>query len=218
MPKMIYFLVSFLAAAGGFGFGAVKLFKKGKPLYLQILVCAAGCFAVEQMSLLVNIWCNIQENVSINMLGVFGCNLFLLSANLGAIDKIVTEGKPDKKIQLLSFLAPIVTGGLAVATFFAWEKYDMLFAVVCAAVLLPAIPASYLNLKHILLPIDSNGFLRVTKPCNIFALIYYLLNGILAVAAVFDNLILDGIISIVMAVSMFLLVVFAVKGAKQWEI
>ncbi|MBQ0084490.1 MAG: hypothetical protein KBS52_06995 [Clostridiales bacterium] len=215
---MIYFIVSFAIAAFAFGFGAAKLFKKGKPLYLQILVCAAGCFAIEQMSLFVNIWCNIQENVSINMLGVFGCNLFLLSANLGAIDKIVTEGKTDKKIQLLSLIAPVVTGGLAVATFFVWKKYDMFFAVVGAAVLLPAVPASYYNLKHILLPIDSNGFLRATKPCNIFALVFYLLNGIVAALAVYGDLVLDGILSVVMSVSVLLLVIFAVRGAKQWEI
>ena len=50
MQNIIFALVSFLIAAFAFGFGAAKLFKKKKPLYLQLLVCAAGCFAIQQLS------------------------------------------------------------------------------------------------------------------------------------------------------------------------
>ena len=41
MQNIIFGLASFLVAAFAFGFGAGKLFKKKKPMYLQILVCAA---------------------------------------------------------------------------------------------------------------------------------------------------------------------------------
>ncbi len=42
MQNIIFGLASFLMAAFAFGFGAAKLFKRKKPMYLQILVCAAG--------------------------------------------------------------------------------------------------------------------------------------------------------------------------------
>ena len=53
MQDIIFALASFLLAAFAFGFGAVNLFKKKKPMYLQILVCAAGCFAIQQLSYVV---------------------------------------------------------------------------------------------------------------------------------------------------------------------
>ena len=218
MQNLIFEIVAFLIAVFSFLFGAVKLFKKGKPLYMQILVCAAGCFAIEQISFMVNLWCGVQENVSVNMLGVFGCNLFLLSANYGTLDKIVDDGTCTKKIKILSFIAPAITCALILTAFFAWKNYDLFFAFVSAFVLLPSIPASYFNLKHILLPADSNIFLRTTTPCNVAALIYYFLNASVATLSVLGDLALDGFISALMSVDMLLLVIFSVRGAKKWKI
>ena len=90
---MIYGLISFLTASFAFGYGAIRLFKKRKPMYLQLLVCASGCFALEQLSYIVNLWCGVTAVVSIGMFGIFGCNFFLLSANFGTLDKIVDESK-----------------------------------------------------------------------------------------------------------------------------
>ena len=72
MRNIIFALASFLIAVFAFGFGAAKLFKKKKPLYLQLLVCAAGCFAIQQLSYIVNIWCSVTAAVSIGMFGIFG--------------------------------------------------------------------------------------------------------------------------------------------------
>lgn len=218
IKDLIFEIAAFMIAAVAFGFGAVRLFKKGKPLYLQILVCAAGCIAVGQLSFLVNLWCNIQENTAVGLLGIFGSNLFLLSANYGALDKIVDDGAATGKTRAIAALASVVTGALAAATFFVWRPYDPLFSVFIVLALLPAVPAAYFNAKHLFLPPDPQGFLHITRPCNLIALLFYFFSALTAGLAVLGDLRLDGILSSLMSVSMLALVICAGKGAKQWGI
>ncbi len=218
MQNLIFGLVSFLIAAFAFGFGAAKLFKKKKPLYLQILVAAAGCFAIEQLSYIVNILCDVTAAVSIGMFGIFGCNFFLLSANFGTLDKIVDDGKGTKKARAISVIAPVIMAALTAFAFFTWEKIDMFSAVMWLIMLLPALPASYFNLKHILLPMDAFCFLRATKPCNISALVFYVLTAVYVICSANMGSTLSGIISLAMSLSVLALSISAVRGAEKWGI
>ena len=218
MQNIIFGLVSFLIAAFAFGYGAAKLFKKRKPMYLQILVCAAGCFALQQLSYVVNLWCNVTAAVSIGMFGIFGCNLFLLSANYGTLDKIVDDGKGSGKARVGAFIAPVITAAFTLLAFLAWKDKDMFCAVLWLIMLLPALPASYFNLKHILLPMDPFEFLRATKPCNIAALVFYIVTaGYVISSATMGNTV-SGILSVLMSISVLALSLCAVKGAKKWGI
>ena len=215
MKEIIFALISFLIAAFAFGFGAAKLFKKKKPLYLQLLVAAAGCFALQQLSCAVNLWCGVTATVSIGMLGIFGCNFFLLSANFGTLDKIVDESKGFDKVRAVSLIAPAVMATLAVLAFLSWKDRDMFCAVMWVVMLIPALPASYFNLKHILLPMDPFEFLRATKPCNIAALVFYLATAAYVICSAAGK---GGAISVLMSVSVLALSLCAVKGAKKWGI
>ena len=76
MLELIYGVASFVVAALAFWLGAIKLFGTKKPLYMKLLVCAAGCFMLEQQLLLINLWCGVKEMFSIGMLGILGCNFF----------------------------------------------------------------------------------------------------------------------------------------------
>ena len=216
--ELIYSLASFLVAAFAFGYGAVKLFKKKKPLYLQILVSAAGCFAIQQLSYVVNIWCDVTEAVSIGMFGIFGCNFFLLSANYGTLDKIVDDGKGSAKARAISIIAPVIMAVLAVAAFLAWKDKELFCAVMWLVMLIPALPASYFNLKHILLPMDPFEFLRATKPCNIAALVFYIVTAAYGICSASQNSTVSGILSVAMSLSVLGLSLCAVKGAKKWGI
>ena len=216
MLEMIFGLASFLIAAFAFGFGAVKLFRKKKPLYLQLLVCAAGCFALQQLSYIVNLWCGVTAVVSTGMLGILGCNFFLLSANFGTLDRLVDEGTGTKKLRLLAAAAPIGAAALAAAAFLAWKDRDLFCGTVWLVMLLPALPASYFNLKHILLPMDPFEFLRATRPCNIAALVFYGVAAVYVVAAARDRAV--GLLSVLMSLSVLSLTLCAVKGAKRWGI
>ena len=218
MQDIIFALASFLLAAFAFGFGAVNLFKKKKPMYLQILVCAAGCFAIQQLSYVVNIWCDVTAAVSIGMFGIFGCNFFLLSANYGTLDKIVDDGKGSGKAKVLAIIAPVIMAVLAVVAFLSWKDKDMFCAVMWLVMLIPALPASYFNLKHILLPMDPFEFLRATKPCNIAALVFYIVTAAYVICSASMGGIVSGILSIAMSVSVLGLSLCAIKGAKKWGI
>ena len=218
MQQFLFALVSFLIAAFAFGFGAAKLFKKRKPMLLQILICAAGCFALQQLSTAVNIWCQVASSVSIGMLGIFGCNFFLLSANYGTLDRIVDDGKGSGKARSLAVTAPVIMAVLTVLVFFSWSDKDLFCAVMWIVLLLPALPAAYFNLKHILLPMDPFEFLRATKPCNIAALGFYPVTAVYAIVSANFGAVAEGILSILMSLSMLTLSICAVKGAKKWGI
>lgn len=218
MQNIIFALASFLIAAFGFGYGAAKLFKKKKPMYLQILVSAAGCFALQQLSYVVNIWCNVTAAVSIGMFGIFGCNFFLLSANFGTLDRIVDDGKGSGKARAISVIAPIVMAVLAVAAFLSWKDKDMFCAVMWLVMLIPALPASYFNLKHILLPMDPFEFLRATKPCNIAALVFYTVTAAYVICSASMSSTVSGILSVLMSLSALALSLSAVRGSKKWGI
>lgn len=218
MQEIIVCLISFLIAAFAFGFGAAKLFKKKKPLYLQLLVCAAGCFALQQLSNAVNLWCEIKEPVSVGMFGIFGCNFFLLSANFGTLDRIVDDGENTGKARKAAFAAPAVMALLAAAVFFSWIEKDTFCAVMWLIMLLPALPASYYNLKHILLPTDPFGFLSATRSCNVAALVLYFVMAVYAFFSASAGVILCGCSSVLMSLSVLCLALCAVKGAEKWGI
>ena len=218
MTKIIFSLASFLIAAFAFGFGAAKLFRAKRPLYLRLLVCAAGCFATEQLSCAVNLWCGSTETVGVGVIGIFGCIFFLLSANFGTLDKIVDDGRDSKKARALALIAPLGLALFICAAFIAWMKQDIICAVVWLLILLPSLPASYFNLKHILLPLDPFEFLRVTKPCNICALFFYTLTAEYVIASAVSTDTVCGILTVLMSLSMLALSLCAVRGAKKWGI
>ena len=216
--EMLFALASFLIALFAFGFGAAKLFKRKKPLYLQLLVCAAGCFAVEQLSYAVNLWCGVAAEVSIGMLGIFGCNLFLLSANFGTLDRIVDDGRGTGKARKLAFLAPAVMAAFIALAFLAWKEQDLFCAVMWLVMLIPALPASYFNLKHILLPVDPFEFLKATKPCNIAALVFYIVTAAYVICSTTMGSTASGVLSVLMSLSVLSLALCAIRGAKRWGI
>lgn len=217
--KEIYFgAAAFLIAAFACGFGMTRLFKKKKPLYFQLLVCAAGCFCLQMLSYIVNLWCGVTAAVSVGMFGIFGCNFFLLSANFGTLDKIVDDGNGTAKARRLAIIAPVIVGALIAATFMAWKDRDMFCAVMWLIMLLPAMPAAYFNLKHILLPMDPFEFLRATRPCNIAALVFYLVTIAYVMSWAAAAPMLCNILVVLVALSVLSLTLAAVKGAEKWGI
>ena len=219
MLDVIYGVASFVIAAAAFWLGAIKLFAKKKPFYMKLLVCAAGCFMLEQQLLIINLWCGVHEIFNIGMLGILGCNYFLLSANYGTLDRIVDDGSSEnRKARILAFIAPVVLTLLSLNVFLLWKDKDILCAFLWMLMLLPAIPSSYLNLKHILLPMDSCGLLRATRNCNIMALILYVVMVAFAACSSSDSSRLVGILSLLMSISVFGITLSAIGGAKKWGI
>ncbi len=219
MLDLIYGIISFTIAALAFWLGAIKLFAKKKPFYMKLLVCAAGCFMLEQQLFLINLWCGVKEVFSIGMLGILGCNCFLLSANYGTLDKIVDDGeKQNRPAKLIAIIAPIIIAVMCLNAFLVWKNKDIICAVMWILMLFPAIPASYFNLKHILLPVDACGFLRATRNCNISALILYVVMAVFVTCSSTGNNRLIGILSLLMSLAVFGITISAIRGAKKWGI
>ena len=215
MPSLI---LSLLIAVFAFGVGAGKLFKKGTPMYWQLYICAAGCFALRQLSETVNFLCGLRGNISVGMLGIFGCNFFLLSANYGTLDKVVDDGGAENKpARLYALAAPVIMAALTVPVFFAWRKSDAVCGALWLLVLLPVLPASYFHMKHLLMPLDAFELLRATRGCNLLSLGFYLLSVLYAVFCGRGNTAPAGGVSVLLSVSMLLLVGAANKGAKKWK-
>ena len=218
MIDMTFGLISFLIALAAFVYGASGLFRKKKPLYFRILACAAGCLALQRLSHVVNLWCGVFATGGIGMLGIFGCNFFLLSANYGALDKIVDDGRDSKKARSVAFVAPVIMAALTVIAFLAWKDRDTFCAVMWLVILLPSLPASYFSLKHVLLPMDPFGFLKTTRPCDTAALVFYAVTAAYGICSLTAGSAVSGVLSVLMSMSVLCLTLYAVKGASKWEI
>lgn len=142
-------------------------------MYFQLLVWAAGCYALKTLWGVIYLLCGNRELLNISIVGVIGCCWFLLSANLGTLDSIVDErGAAGRPARLIALAAPLV-----MLLDLLWAGYSCRDSVSVGSLILtgvgflPALPASYFCLKHLLLPVDTFGFLRAIRLCNLFALL-----------------------------------------------
>lgn len=218
MPFNIFEVLSFLIAGISFIWGVLVLFRKKRPMYFRLFVFAAGCFTLYLLSYVVSRWCGIAPAASIGAFGIFGAEFFLLSANYGTLDKLVDDGRNTKKARRLSWIAPLVIAALAVAEFFAFLKEDIFTAEMWVVIAIPAMAASYFNLKHLLLPPDDFGLLRATRWCNVIALIFYVLTAAYVIVSSTARTVLSGLHLVLMSLSVLGMTVSAIKGSEKWEI
>ena len=217
-------LLYFAILAATFIYGAISLLKPGKPLYFQLFVLASGCRMLERLIVVVLLICGFDNpNVSIGaFLGTFSMVLFVLAANYGTLDSLVDDRSDDKnkKARRLALIAPIIlTSSFFVIVPNYIKNVSLFTAIILTIAFIPCIPASYFNLKHLLLPKDEMGLLEATKYCNVVALLAYVVgiaNNFLASLFVRAESIMY--VRLVVYTLPALLIVAAVKGAKQWKI
>ncbi len=215
---LIYELVPLTLSLVGFIIGMVNILKKKAPYFFTLIVFAVGCFVIEQVSLAVNTVCEVYDDVWVGSLGVLGCNLFLLSANYGALDKVVDETGLSGGKKLLSLIAPAALTIATVMIFLIWMDRDMLSAVVFTLILIPAIPTSYYNVKHLLLPEDDIGLLKAVKGCDIMSLVFFLMSVIYLFVITSDSILGIVIAAVLLALPVLGLALAAVKGVRRWKI
>lgn len=215
---LIYELIPLSISLIGFIICAAAVFKKKTQYFFTLIVFAVGCFVGEQVSLAVNTWCEVYDDVWVGSLGVFGTNLFLLSANYGALDKVVDETKLQTSKKLLSLIVPIILMISVVLIFLEWKNKDMLCAIVFALILIPAIPASYYNVKHLLLPQDELGILKATKSCNIMSLVFFFAEVVYLFVVSRASVIYIVVAAILLSLTSLGLSFSVVKGVKSWKI
>ncbi len=200
--------------------GAVKLFKKGKPLYCQIIMWAVGCYCLQGIEDCIVYLCgDFSDTGIVGQIALCGCFIALLSANYGTLDNIVDDrSQNNSKYRRLALIAPAVYGTVSFAAVAHIFPLDNFVASMYGISFLSMTVASYFNLKHLLLPRDELGILPCTKMCNMICLIFYAFAVLLILiyGRVSDTV--SNIVNVIMAVLVLALTLAAEKGEKSWPI
>lgn len=219
MVKIVELIV-FAVSAAAFGYGAARLFRKGTPKFFQLFVWAAGCYMIEELWVIVNaLFGNGTQDglVTVRLFGFFGCMCFMLSASSSESDRMADDGK-QKKAKLLALLAPAVLLGIYVVYTLVPENKASLFSHITGFIsIAPALFAAFFNLKHLLLPEDEKGYLKLTRGIDILSLVFYAGNYLYPMAFLYCSSFAMSVYDIILAAILFVIVLLCVRGAKKWK-
>lgn len=216
----IHELLAFAVSAAAFGWGAYHLFRKGTPKYFQLYPCAASCYMLEELWVIVNalLGNGSQDGlVTVRLFGFFGCLCFMLSANANGLDKLVDEGT-HRKAKAIAFIAPVILLILyALYLFSPANTRSAASNVIGFLSISPALPAAYLNLKHLLLPEDEMGFLKLTRKIDIASLVFYAANYVYPLIDLHCPKTIMSVYDLILAVMLFGQILLCEKGAVKWK-
>lgn len=209
-------IVSGVIIIFSFFYGAIKLWKKGKPLYYQILIAAVGCYALYQLFVIVMCFCDAGEiYFNDGLFGLLGCYLFLLCANTGAFEKIFD--KPKKRFIFISVLAGVALFALSVgAGLIYFEGINNPVFYIFVSTQIPACLVVYFNVKHLFTPLDELGLIKDLRLSDIVSIIF-------CVASVLDFIawsypgIISGIADVIFSLITLAMTLTAIRGAKKWN-
>lgn len=219
MFDTIFTALMCVCALVAFIYSSRRLFVKGMPLYFQIVVCAIGCLLIEKVAYLIEFYTNaLNEGTGVYVLGIMGCLMFLLSANHGVLDRLVDDGNSTLKIKLAGYFIAIVILIGIVFNFMLVSTVSLTTGIILAIVCIPAVPAAYFNVKHLLLPMDPFELLKNTRAINVLSLTYYISVISYMLSSMLDLSIVKYVFDAMYTLSMCLMGFFAVKGAKRWMI
>lgn len=162
----------FVGALFGFVYSLVKFFKPKSAMYLKMVGCALGCLFIERLYEIVQyvVAGDLAEGFIVGDVGNIGCFLFLLSANIGALDSLMDDGSEElKKYRVIAVAAPAVTVAAAVAIMFS--PSHMARNITCAVEELFIGASVYYSLKHMIIPKKYSDFLTGLRAFHLFSLI-----------------------------------------------
>ena len=212
-------LAMFICMAVSFTYGIVRFFKKGKALYLQMIVGGLGCMMLGRVFQFVTLLTRgmLPEGFHIGTLGIVGGFVFFLSANYGQMDKLLDDGaKENRKYRLLGLLAPLLMAGIYCLIFFFNPGLEsmIVYGVMTAIIMF----ASYFNLKHFIFPDVEFGIIRSLRGYNLIALLL----GVLSVGEItlmlWNKTVPLLILYIAICVVSIAIVPILEKGVKKWTI
>ena len=161
----------FLGALFGFVYSLIKFFKPKSALYLKMIGCALGCLFIERLYEIVQyvVAGDLAEGFIVGDIGNIGCFLFILAANIGAIDSLVDDGSEELKMyRLIAVAAPAVTVAAAIAIMLS--PSHMARNITCAVEELFIGASAYFSLKHLVLPKKYSDFLSGLRAFHLFSL------------------------------------------------
>lgn len=220
MSPLAFELISCVISLAAFLYGMVNLCKKEVPLYFKLYALAVGCYALEEIWVVVNTIFGTESSfVSVRLFGTFGFFCFILSANYGGFDKVTDERTPeDRKARLIARIAPLFLFALCILSdVLSYSAKPLSHMILELIVLSPTFPAAYLCLKHRLLPADHSGVLKATLGTDIVSLLLFLVNSVYLFRFLDTTHLAAYCCDIIMSVMVALMMVFSVWGAKKWK-
>lgn len=209
-----------LISIAAFIYGTEKIIKNGKSLYFQIIIWAVLCYCLQCIENFVVYFCgDFSDRGIVAQIAMCGFFFALISANFGALDRIVDDRSQNNvKYRMFALVAPVVFG---IASIFALKNIIPLYNFAASFYVLPLlamIVASYFNFKHLLLPNDELGFLSCTRLCNIICLIIYVITVLLIIVYEHVNPIISNVLNVILSILVLALTLAAEKGEKSWPI
>lgn len=212
-------LAMFICMAVSFTYGVVRFFKKGKALYLQMIVGGLGCMMLGRAFQFITLLTrgSLPTGFHIGTLGIVGGFIFFLSANYGQMDRLLDDGaKENRKYRLFGLLAPIAMAGIYCLIFFFNVSTEsiVVYAVMTAIVML----ASYFNLKHFIFPDVEFGIIRSIRGYNLIALLLAVLSVGEIILMLWGQMIPLLILYVAICTVSIAIVPILEKGVKKWTI
>ena len=200
---------------------SVSFGKKG-ALFLQIVACGMGCMALGNIFVFaLNVTApeealtTLTTGFNIGLLGIFGMFAFIFSASYGQIDGLGDDKSPElRKYRLLALIAPGVNLIILLGIVFAGIELNM--QIIYPVLFLPAILASYYNLKHLIIPDVDLGILACIRKYNLVALIMTTLVLLSTAAKQYDISALYSILNVLTGISAVTVFYFAKSGSEEW--
>lgn len=219
MLRLYVNLAVLICTAIGFVYGIFRFFKKGKALYLQIIVCALGCMMLGRLFQVVMLLTEggIPNGFHVGILGTIGGFWFFFSANYGQMDRLLDDGAKDKrKYRLLALLAPAVIAAGYIPIVLSDSTVE--YKGVCVVVVLFLMLASYFNLKHIIMPDVELGIIGCIRNYNVLALALALLTMAEMILWIDGNPIALWFVYTLLCLVSLAIVPVLERGVKKWTI
>ena len=213
-------LVPLSATMFSFVYGLNHFFKKGKPLFLQSITMAMGCYSLGSVYHLCQTLTTetVLEGFTPAYLGRIGFFLFLITASYGQMDRIVDDGsKKIRPYRYIALIAPVLAALLYVPNAIIIEL-PIQTKIAVLLVWLPAVVAVYYNAKHAIIPDLDFGFIKAIKPYNILAACLGFAELLCLTAWDYFNDTLLVISSFAFAILCVAMMYAAKKGAEKWTI
>ena len=210
----------FFGALSGFVYSLFRFFKAKRAMYLKMVGCALGCLFIERLYEIVQyvVAGDLAEGFIVGDVGNIGCFLFLLSANIGALDSLMDDGSRElRKYRLIAVAAPAVTIAAAAAIMFSPSHPAR--NMTCAVEELFIGASAYYSLKHLIIPKQYSDFLSGLRAFHLFSLI-------LAVGITLENILWCYRLDIqviwfipyaILLTAMLGLAPALERGTKQWR-
>ena len=213
-------LVPLTATMFSFIYGLNHFFRKGRPLFLQSLTMAMGCYALGSVYHLCQTLTTetVLEGFTPAYLGRIGFFLFLITASYGQMDRIIDDGsRKIKPYRYIALIAPLLAILLYIPNAIIIEL-PIQTKIAVLLVWLPAVVAVYYNVKHAIIPNLDFGFIKAIKPYNILAACLGFAELLCLTAWDYFNDTLLVISSFAFAIFCVVLMYAAKKGAEKWTI